>query len=252
MHHRHVLASSVAPSRSISSRSDTSLTAHPHRGSGVQGKPNPSTRELPTELRRPALGVFRNQPRDDLWQSSRSQSEDRYASNAAAHAHSLLTVLGVGLSGAATASARPQGAAIDRALRSGGFYTGRLPTLEQTAPAAAERPVSGKTGAALGRVGPRCCRASACARLAGVPVRHVRRGFRASARARPDPLSAGDRGPRRRGRRSCHGQSIAPGAADGRPFRWAGPCWHRSVTALGLVETASIRASICSRRPERM
>ena len=65
----------------------------------------------------------------------------------------LLTVLGVGLSGTAIASARPQGAAIDRALRSGGFYTGRLPTLEQTAPAAAERPALGRRALRLGESG---------------------------------------------------------------------------------------------------
>jgi hypothetical protein len=56
----------------------------------------------------------------------------------------LLTVLGVGLSGTATASARPQGAALDRALRSGGFYTGRSTTPEQGVPAAAERPALGR------------------------------------------------------------------------------------------------------------
>ena len=65
----------------------------------------------------------------------------------------LLAVLGVGLSGTATASARPQGAAIDRALRSGGFYTGRSPTPEQAAAAAAERPALGRRPLHLGETG---------------------------------------------------------------------------------------------------
>ena len=65
----------------------------------------------------------------------------------------LLTVLCVALSLVATASARPQVAALDRALRAGGFYTGLTPASESVAPAVAEHAALGSRPVHFGEAG---------------------------------------------------------------------------------------------------
>jgi hypothetical protein len=88
-----------------------------------------------------------------LWQSSVAESKLGTRAMPQRRFITLLTVVCVALSGAATGSARPQVAALDRALRAGGFYTGSTPASESVAPAVSEHAWLGSRPLRFGEAG---------------------------------------------------------------------------------------------------